>query len=404
MPKPTYCPNPACPNHGCPRGQWYHHFGAYTTVAHGIVPRYRCIHCGKTMGDQTESIHYFAKRRLPLRAIWKTLAGGACLREVAWRYHTTPHTIQTAVLRLGRQAIAAQCHLLDELEPRSQVCFDGLRSYVTAQDYPCDITTVVDRAGETILTMTHAITRRGGTMTEAQKKRYKKKLRIWAPAGGTVSREIEATIDAIWDYLRPTLARPAIIDTDEHPIYRDQLRRDPVFGHFRRLRLIRHRRTSSRAPRTGYNPLFPVNYVDRLLRHRVKEHTRESIAFGRHASLQMHRAWLFAWEHNARRPWRVKVPEVGCHAEVDGTKIDPPLGPAVEPGVVARIGRQLFTRRIRLRGVAVPTSMARAWMLGLPTPPHRWKKGQQPVTIRLPHFAIRDLLQGELAPDFQQAA
>jgi hypothetical protein len=357
------------------------------------------------MGDQTESVHYYAKRRLPLREIWKTLVGGACLREAAWRYHTTAHTIQTAVLRLGRQAMAAQCHLLDQLQPRAEVCFDGLRSYVTAQDYPCDITTVVDRAGETVLTMTHAITRRGGKMTEAQKRRYDKKIRNWAPATGTLSREIQVTIDAIWDYLRPTVARPGLIDTDEHPIYQHRLRRAPVFGHFRKLALVQHRRTSSKEPRTRYNPLFPVNYVDRLLRHRVKEHTRESIAFGRHASVQMHRAWIFAWEHNARRTWRVKVPDVGCHAEVDGyPDRDPPLGPAVKPGVAAQIGRQFFTRRIRLRGIAVPPSMAQAWMLGLQTPPHRWKKGQQAVTIRVPHFAIRDLLQGELASGLQQAA
>lgn len=404
MPKPTNCPRPECPNHLRPRGRWYHHFGAYATIAHGIVPRYQCTHCGKTMGDQTESDHYYAKRRLPLRAIWKTLASGGCLREAAWRYHTTAPTIQTAVLRLGRQAMAAQCRLLAELNPRSRVCFDGLRSYVTAQDYPCDITTVVDPAGQTILTMTHAITRRGGTMTGAQRRRYERKIRTWAPAPGTVHRSIALTTDELWDYLRPSATRRGIIDTDEHPIYQDQLRKDPVFQHFRRQNLVERRRNSSTEPRTSLNPLFSVNYVDRLLRHRVKEHTRESIAFGRHASLQMHRAWLFAWEHNARRPWRVKVPGLGCHAEVDGTAGGEDLGAALEPEVAERIGRQLFTRRIRLRGVGVPTSIARAWMLGLPTPPHRWRKGQKTETIRLPNFAIRDLLQGGLAADFQQAA
>ena len=404
MPKPTYCPRPECPNHGTPRGRWYHHFGSYATIAHGIVPRYRCTHCGKTMGDQTESVHYYAKRRLGLQAIWKTLTGGACLREAAWRYHTTHHTMQTALMRLGRQAMAAQCLLLAELAPRSRVCFDGLRSYVTAQDYPCDITTVVDPAGQTILTMTHAITRRGGTMTAAQKRRYKRKMRTWAPAPGTMSRAIETTIDELWGYLRPTVERLAVIDTDEHPLYRQQLRRDPVFQHFRHHKMVHHRRTSSKEPRTTLNPLFSVNYVDRLLRHRVKEHTRESIAFGRHASLQMHRAWIFAWEHNARRPWRVKVPELGCHAEVDGTADGEALGAALEQGVADRIGRQLFTRRIRLRGVGVPTSMAQAWLLALQTPPHRWRKGQKAETIRLPNFAVRDLLQGDLAADCQQAA
>ena len=33
------------------------------------------------------------------------------------------------------------------------------------------------------------------------------------------------------------------------------------------------------------NPLFAVNYLERLLRHRLKEHTRETIAFGRSQGL-----------------------------------------------------------------------------------------------------------------------
>ncbi|NBC29128.1 MAG: hypothetical protein GVY29_03955 [Spirochaetes bacterium] len=346
------------------------------------------------MGDQTESPHYFAKRRLPLRAVWATLAGGACLREVAVRYGVSPMAIQNGVVRLGRQAMAAQAHLLAHLNPRSELCFDGLRSFVSSQDYPCDITTVVDRPGETVLSMTHTITRRGGTMRPAQTERNEAKMAVWKPAAGTMTRDISLVIDEIWDYLRPCAERPAIIDTDEHPIYKAQLDADPRARHFAAGKLFRHNRTPGSAPRTQWNPLFPVNYVDRLLRHREKEHMRETIAFGRHTTIQMHRAWLFAWDHNARRPWRVRQSTDECHA-THGT---PKLPAAVAPEPLSPLGAQFFTRRIRLLGCAVPRSIRKVWMAQLPTPPVRWRRGQAGTTVHVPAYAVRDLDQA-----YQQA-
>ncbi len=390
MPVPLYCPRPDCPNHRHPLPGWRERHGTYFTIAHGVVQRYRCTTCGKTMGDQTESLHYYAKRRLPLKAVWTTLAGGACLREVAVRYGTTPMAIQSAVLRLGRQAMAAQAHLLHALAPRTQICMDGLRSFVTSQDYPCDLTTVVDRPGETILSISHTITRRGGNMTPVQRRRAKAKYALWRPASGSMKRQLSCLLDETWDYLRPAPGNPVIIDTDEHPLYRHLIAADPRAGHFRQIKWFYHRRTPGSAPRTPNSSLFPVNYVDMLLRHRVKEHMRETIAFGRHASLQMHRAWLFAWEHNARRPWRVRRPELGPHA-VHGR---PGLPAAVDSGVIRRLKREFFSRRIRLLDVPVPMTLRDSWLHTLPTPPVHWRKGQaQKPAIRLPKYAKRDLAQ-----------
>jgi hypothetical protein len=389
MPSPSYCPNPACPNHySAPRG-WRVRFGSYCTAAHGRIQRYRCRTCGRTMGDQTESLHYYAKRRLPLRAVWVTLAGGATLREVAGRYGVSPMAIQNGVLRLGRQAMAAQSQLLSRLEGRSDLCLDGLRSFVSSQDYPCDITTVVDGPGETVLSMNQTITRRGGKMTEAQRKRNGEKMKRWRPARGEMTRDLSLVLDEIWDYLRPTFGHPAIIDSDEHPLYSRLLDKDPRAQHFAAGRLFRHIQTAGSAPRTRENRLFPVNYVDRLLRHRVREHMRETIAFGRHATMQMHRAWLFAWDHNARRPWRVRQPWEGVHATHGG-----PEAPAAgAPDWLQVLGRQFFSRRLRVLGVTVPSSIRRVWTASLPTPPIRWRRAQSGTSVRVPGFALRDLAQ-----------
>ncbi len=382
MPIPRICPNPRCSQHHHPQGHWRVRFGSYATLAHGIVRRYRCRVCGKTMGDQTESVHYFAKRRLPLRAVTDSLMGGASQREIARRYGFSPMAVHNAILRLGRQAMAAQTILLHHLPERPVVVFDGLRSCVTSQDYPCDITTVVEPAGEMVLSMCHAVMHRGGRMTDQQRERMAAKRASWRPRPRGVSRSISLIGHEIADYLRPPIPLPARINTDEHPLYRRMIDTDPVYRHFRQAKLLKHLRISSQAPRTMGNPLFPVNYIDRLIRHRLKEHTRETIAIGRHAVMQMHRAWIFAWDHNVRREHRVRQPFGGVHAQWAG----------IDSDTIAAVRRSFFFRRLTPRGCAVPLTIREAWLGELDTPPVRWRKGQAGTSVRIPRFARRDLM------------
>jgi hypothetical protein len=129
------------------------------------------------------------------------------------------------------------------------------------------------------------------------------------------------------------------------------------------------------------NRLFAVNYVDRLLRHRVREHTRETIAGGRHAVMQMHRAWIFAWDHNANRPWRVRHRREGSHA----------AHRTVPSAAVEVVRRRFFTRRILPPAAGVPETIRRVWLCELPTPPVRWRRGQEGTTVTVPRYARRQL-------------
>lgn len=382
MPIPTHCPNPACRHFEHPPSRWRVHFGSYDTIAHGTIRRYRCMACGKTFGDQTESMHYFAKRRLPLKAISTTLTGGASMREAATRYHVSPAAVRNAVLRLGRQAMIGHIQLLDTIPPLHNVVFDGIRSFVTSQDYPCDITTVVSREGEMILSMTHAITRRGGSMTSRQRRRAMRKYAVWAPRKGAMGTAISLICREILEYTRYTPSTPMVIDTDEHPLYRSILRSNPCYRHLRKAGRLKHIQTAGNAPRTMDNRLFPVNYVDRLFRHREKEHTRETIAIGRQGTVQMHRAWVFGWNHNCVRPWREKRRDGTTHAACAG----------IPSEAIHRLNEGFYTRRYRVTGEAIPESIREVFLAQVATPPVRWKVGQKGTTVRVPAYAVRDLL------------
>ena len=385
---PRHCPNPECRNFHHPQKGWYYHCGSYETIAHGSVQRYRCKTCGKTLSRQTFSIHYYTKRRLDLRRVFTRLRGGASIRDIAREHGVSRTAVTTAVFRLGRQAMAAQALLTQGWYHPGSVAFDGLVSFVASQDFPCHLTVAVDAEAEFILSVVHAVVRRGGRLRPSQRIRRDAKELVWRPRGGAFRASISLLVEELGRYYRYAAVGGAwSIHTDEHPVYRHVLAHDSAVGFYRQAGLFRHTRTPGSAPRTVHNPLFPVNYVDMLLRHRMKEHTRETIAFGRHAVHQMHRAWIFSYDHNYVQPRRVKAGERSvCRAVAVG----------IDEGEIEQVRRRFFRDRLDLRECPLPDSSAKVWMGELESPPVRWRAGQKVARrSNLPRFALRDLLGGQ---------
>ena len=383
MARPTHCTNRHCSHYVCGTRGWITRDGFYHSRCSGAVQRYRCSGCGRRLSEQTESIHYFAKRRLNLLRIFTRVRGGSSLRDIARSEGCSPDAIAHAVLRLARQAMGAQMRLLIGARGCTRLVFDGLLSCCTSLDYPVQLHTLVDGSSELVLAMTHAVTHRSGRRTAAQRRRVAEKQRVFAPPPGALTESISLLVHEL---SRFTAASPLVIDTDYHPLYPAVLSVDPGIVHFSRSRLVSHRRTRSTVHRDTENPLFPVNLVDRLLRHRMKEHTRESFAIARNTTMQMHRAWIFAYDHNYCQPHRV-----AC-----GSSVSRAVRCGIEAPAVVALQRRFFTTRIDLSGVMVSESIRRVWCAELVTPPVRWKVGQSGVGPRIPDFALADLDRGDL--------
>jgi hypothetical protein len=78
----------------------------------------------------------------------------------------------------------------------------------------------------------------------------------------------------------------------------------------------------------------------------------------------------------------VKQPAEGVHA-AQGT---------VDAEAIRGLTREFHTRRIRITGMDIPESIHDVWTGKIPTPPHRWKAGQVGTDVRIPAFALRDLV------------
>ena len=383
MSRPTHCTNRGCRYYlSAPRG-WITRAGFYHTDCHGDVQRYRCGGCGRRLSEQSESIHYYAKRRLRLAEIFARIRGGSSLRDIARSEHCSPDAVGSALLRLGRQAMAAQVQLLLGAPTCTRVVFDGLLSCCACGDYAVQLQTLVDGPSELLLAMTHALALRGGSKTAAQRRRIKERPRLYRPPRGALRASISLLVHELARFLGSC---PVTIDTDCNPLYPALLAADPGLAHFASAAMITHRRTLSTVHRGTSNPLFPVNLVDRLIRHRMKEHTRETIAIARNATMQMHRAWIFAYDHNFCQPRRVASGSPVTRAEHFG----------IAAKSIASVRRRFFSTRLDMSRTVVAESIHSVWLARLPTPPLRWRAGQSHCGPRIPDYARADLSRAYL--------
>ena len=379
MAQPTHCTNPACRYYLQGSRGWITRDGFYHSQCSGAVQRYRCRCCRRRLSSQSESIHYYAKRRVNLPRVFARVRGGSSLRDIARSEGLSPDTIGNAVLRLARQAMAAQMWLLSGGEASStRVVFDGLLSCCTSGDYPVQLHTLVDGSSELLLAITHALTRRSGRSSAAQRRRIAEKQRVFSPPPGALRSSISLLVHELPRFLGSC---KAIIDTDFLPLYPPLLASEAAITHFSRGGLLVHRRTRSTVHRNTLNPLFPVNLLDRLLRHRMKEHTRESFAIARNATMQMHRAWIFAYDHNYCQPHRVG----------SGSPVTRGQRYGLSPHSLSSVRGRFFTRRIDVSHAILSESIRSVWCGELSTPPVRWRVGQTCSGPRVPRYALGDL-------------
>jgi hypothetical protein len=324
-------------------------------------------------------MHYYAKRRLDLREITERVRGGASLRDIARCLGCSRTAVGEAVKRLGRQAIASHCVVLSGGPRYSRFVFDGLASTVCSRDYTAHITTLVEASTEMVLAITHGITERGGRRTAAQVRRIEQRRSRWKPKVRALTDAISLLVGELPRFA--SILKPLRIDIDEHPLYPIALAGELALRWYASHQLLQLMRTPGSAPRSTSNPLFAVNYIDRMIRHRLKEHTRESFAIGRHSVMQMYRMWIFAWDHNVGQPHRVQPATEVCRAVKAG----------ISPRLIDRVKREFYTRRRSLREALVPESMRKVWLAQLETPPVRWKTHRQPTPFTIPCYARQDL-------------
>jgi hypothetical protein len=259
---------------------------------------------------------------------------------------------------MGRQALGIMALARDATVFSEDLAADGLVSFTHSQYFPAQYQVLAGSRSYYWHGVDYAVTRRGGSMTTGQKAR----ARALYTACPMPKASVDGSFRRIYGLALGLAAKEGVsrvIDTDEHRQYPRAMAK--VDARWKKQGMavgLRHRTTSSKAPRTRANPLAAVNYLDREIRKDCANHTRETVQWSKEANHAMLRMNLYLCWHNFMKPWRIKDrKDSRCHGEVAG----------VSQEFCRQVPSMLFGQRIfhsRVKGLlSEPEQLT--WM-------HRW--------------------------------
>ncbi len=357
----TFCPNPTCEWHQqAPNAAWYHAAGFHATKAFGLVPRFKCLSCGKTFSTQTFSIDYYAKKAIDYDQLLLRHASSESGRALARSLGVSCGTVANRIDRLARQAAEAQAKLRVLADPSEAVCVDGFVSFDVSQFFPSEITISVTAGSRLVLDLSHATMRRSGTMTAAQRRRAGLLYADFEFERGAVTRTFSDILDSLASERLPGPRRPLVLVTDEKREYSNALHAHGLFTRQDGERRVAHLTVNSKLPRSYANPLFASNYVDREIRKDQANHHRETTCFTRNVSNGMERLLCYLVQHNWRKRYLIKarVADARVHGEAAG----------IEAGLIRAAMASMLRERVFLSRIALPKTLERIWRKDFRTP------------------------------------
>ena len=312
-----FCPNSNCPNHTPPHdSKWFDYHGSYSSCG-TARQRYRCRICRKTFSKRSLSIDYWTHRDINYLELLTLFASGFSVRGLARYFHTTTQTIQNRFTRLARNFITVVTSLHHSLKLTEDLVADGLENFCVSQDFPNNIHLLTGKKSQFLYGFNYALMRRKGRKTEVQKKRCEKIYPYVDFTRHTIKRTFKELLVQMTNIAHQ--AGSFHLYTDEKKQYRLALNEDPFTCRLKAAGSFSHIAITSNEPRTVWNNLFPVNYLDREVRKDMPEYHRETVCFARNVNNSLERRCVYCFHHNFIKRYRVGVSgEERTHAEVAG--------------------------------------------------------------------------------------
>lgn len=303
---PEHCPWVECLDHhpGPGRRFRFHRHGVFLRQCDGrVVPRFRCLSCGRTFSLQTFSCSYYLKRPELSVPVAAGLNAGSALRQLARSLGCAHSTIARRAARLGRHALLLSGLALEHVELREPAVFDHFETFEFSQDFPVGIGTAVGQQSWFWYDLQAAPHRRSGRITPAQRKRLSS--RKDSRPRGTFRRSLGHTLDLL-AALAPARRTIGLV-TDEHPAYHRAVEAHSQRKRFEHSRYRNPPRGPKGSPRNREavrrdRAMFAVDLLHAILRHTCAHYRRETIAFGRRINALMERAFLtMVWRNFVKK-------------------------------------------------------------------------------------------------------
>jgi hypothetical protein len=287
---PPFCPYRDCAHHARPRAGFCILFGTYHPRCRPHpVQRFRCRACRRTFSRQTFRMDYRDHRPALNAPLFLSLASGLGLRQSARNLGLSLRCTELKFRKIARHLRRLNLNLRAPLSGPTRFHFDELETYEEERNTrPLSVALLVASDSRYIVWAQSAPIRARGKMTPARKEALEKARKRHglrrdlsrANAARTLARGARLT----------ARQAPVVLETDEKSTYPRLAQR--AFGRAR----LEHRRTSGQLARTTWNPLFPINHEEALLRDLMGRMRRESWLVSKRRryldlALQLHMAY-----------------------------------------------------------------------------------------------------------------
>ncbi len=341
---PEHCPYEQCPDHLLRDPSAYRFLRRGTRRTRrkpGIVRRYTCCRCGRSFSSSSFFELYRRRFHEIPEEVFRGFSEGQSERQIARTNRVGVKTVQWLKRYMGGQALLFHLVQLGRLAGRvdETIGFDGLQTFVLSQWEPGDLQTAAANESGYLLDIDYVGLRRSGRMTPRQlATRAVRERRFGRPPRGVGVRKTRQALERL--SALPPPGSPLALAMDEHTGYATAVREVRAQGVAIEVTTV-----SSHAWRqTAGHPLWRINHEHRLMRHGMKNHTRETLAFSKTTAGLLDRGWTYV-------VWRNHVKGVSERhgQELSNTTPAMRLGLADAPlDADAIFHRRLFPRRVGL--------------------------------------------------------
>ncbi len=264
---PPFCPFQACPNHQQPTFRFCIRYGYFATkVRPQRAQRFRCKACLHTFSESTFRLDCGDRRPEVNPKLFEALTSGIGYRQSARNQGMGVSAIQRKARKLERHAGFLHANLSPRLPAGRTFQLDEEETYEAASIRTLTMPVLIEREHWFVVATAVGSSRRLAAKGS--------KRRAWQDreelANGPRADESRKCVTEVMRALDDRLAGgELVLETDQKGSYATIGRE--VFG----KRLV-HQRTSSRLPRTTFNPLFPINTTLAMTRDNLGRLRRQS--------------------------------------------------------------------------------------------------------------------------------
>jgi transposase-like protein len=268
--RPPRCPNRACSNHRNPSRDFFAPHGHYHAKCRAHpVPRFRCRACRKTFSRQTFRMDYRDHKPHLNWPLFDFIVSGVGLRQAARKLPLTRHCTEMKFRKIGRHLRNLNLNLRRPTSAAKALLFDEFETYEDRRNTrPLSVPTLIERKSYFIIWSESAPIRPHGKMSKSRAEAIRREEARFGPRKDKSRRASVRTFSQAKDLMRGHSI--VILDTDKKSTYPTIAR--ATFG---KERLV-HNRTDSRLPRRPWNPLFPINQTEEMLREHLGRLRRKS--------------------------------------------------------------------------------------------------------------------------------